>query len=79
MVNVELEAGIAGTGATANGVGVLKKAITTSGAWEELVFDFNTISAIPSTARFGQLVLRFNDAAAGAGEIIYVDNFRLTN
>ncbi len=79
MLNVELESAISGTGATANGVGVLKTAITTSGAWEELVFDFNTISAIPSTARFGQLVLRFNDAAAGTGEIIYLDNIRLTN
>jgi hypothetical protein len=79
QVNVELEAAVAGTGATANGVGVLKAPITTSGAWEELVFDFNTISAIPNTARFGQLVLRFNDVAKGAGEIIYIDNIRLTN
>jgi hypothetical protein len=78
-LNVELEAAIAGTGATANGVGVLKVPITTSGAWEELVFDFSTITAIPATARFGQLVLRFNDATDGAGAIIYVDNFRLTN
>lgn len=77
-LNVELEAAIAGTGATANGVGVLKVPITTSGAWEELVFDFSTISAIPATARFGQLVLRFNDTVDGAGAIIYVDNFRLT-
>jgi len=78
-LNVELEAAIAGTGATANGVGVLKVPLTTSGAWEELVFDFSTIPAITNTARFGQLVLRFNDATDGAGAIIYVDNFRLTN
>jgi hypothetical protein len=77
--NVELEAAIAGTGATANGVAVLKAPITTSGAWEELVFDFGTIPAIPATARFGQLVFRFNDIAGGAGEIIYVDNIRITN
>ena len=78
-LNVELEAAVAGTGATANGVGVLKAPITTSGVWEELVFDFSTITAIPNTARFNQLVLRFNDNAGGAGEIIYLDNFRLTN
>jgi hypothetical protein len=78
-LNVELEAAVAGTGATANGVGVLKVPLTTSGAWEELVFDFSTITAIPATARFGQLVLRFNDSSDGAGAVIYVDNFRLTN
>jgi hypothetical protein len=78
-LNVELESAVAGTGATANGVAVLKVPITTSGAWEELVFDFSTISAIGPNARFGQLVLRFNDVAMGAGEVIYLDNFRLTN
>ena len=78
-LNVELEAAVAGTGATANGVGILKAPITTSGAWEELVFDFNSIPAIPSTARFNQLVLRFNDSQRGAGEIIYLDHFTQTN
>lgn len=78
-LNVELEAAVSGTGATPNGVGVLKTAITTVNAWEELVFDFSTIPAIPSTARFGQLVFRFNDSASGAGETIYVDNIRITN
>lgn len=78
-VNVELEAAVSGTGATANGVAVLKTAFTTSGAWEELVFDFSTITAIPATARFGQLVLRFDDGNAGTGEVFYVDNIRITN
>jgi hypothetical protein len=78
-LNIELEAAVAGTGATANGVGVLRAPITTSGAWEELVFDFSTIPAITNTARFGQLVLRFNDVARGAAEIIYIDNIRITN
>ena len=78
-LNMELEAAVAGTGATANGVGILRAPITTSGAWEELVFDFSTITAIPNTARFGQLVLRFNEVARGAGEVIYIDNIRLTN
>lgn len=78
-VNVELEAAVAGTGATPNGVGVIKMPITTSGAWEELVFDFSTIPAISNTARFNQLVLRFNEVAGGAGEVIYIDNIRITN
>jgi hypothetical protein len=78
-LNVELE-----SGTIANGIAVLKTAFTTSGAWEELVFDFSSIAAIPGTAKFNQLVLRFNDAfdgngTGGTGSIIYVDNFRLTN
>ena len=76
-LNVELEYAIGG--APANGVAVLKVPVTTSGAWEELVFDFSTIPAITTTTRFTQLVLRFNDAVNGAGDIVYVDNFRLTN
>ncbi len=74
-VNVELESG----SSLANGVAVLKTAFTTSGAWEELEFDFNSIGAIPATEKFRQLVLRFNDGADGAGAVIYVDNIRQTN
>ena len=74
-LNVELEAG----SSLQNGVAVLKTAFTTSGAWEELEFDFGTIPGIPATEKFKQLVLRFNDAADGAGAVIYVDNFRQTN
>jgi hypothetical protein len=74
-LNVELENG----SSIANGIAVLKTAFTTSGAWEELVFDFGAIGAIPASEKFKQLVLRFNDASSGAGAIIYVDNFRLTN
>nr|WP_294905289.1 hypothetical protein [uncultured Lacibacter sp.] len=77
MMNVELEWAIGGT--PANGVAVLKAPFTTSGAWEELVFDFSGNAGIPANAKFTQLVLRFNDAANGAGETFYVDNFRLTN
>jgi hypothetical protein len=76
-LNVELEAGYAGT--PSNGVAVLKMPFTTSGAWEEMVFDFSTVGGIPAGARFGQLVLRFDDGTDGAGSVIYVDNFRLTN
>ena len=79
LLNVELE-----NGPVPNGVAVLKTAFTTSGAWEELVFDYSTIAAIPANAKFSQLVLRFNDAfdgngIGGTGSIIYLDNFRLTN
>lgn len=73
-LNVELE-----SGTIANGIAVLKTAFTTSGAWEELVFDFGTITAVPATAKFNQLVLRFNDSVDGAGAVIYVDNIRQTN
>jgi len=76
-LNVELEAAVGGS--PANGVAVLKVPLTKSGVWEELVFDYSTITAIPSTAKFGQLVLRFNDSVDGAGAVIFVDNFRLTN
>ncbi len=78
-INVELESRVTASGAPANGVGILKVPITTSGAWEELVFDFSTIAAIPATSRFGQLVFRFDDGAVGAGEFFYVDNIRITN
>lgn len=74
-LNVELEQG----SSISNGIAVLKVPVTTSGVWEELVFDFGTIPAIPANEKFNQLVLRFNDNANGAGAVIYVDNFRLTN
>lgn len=81
-LNVELESAFTGT--PGNGVAVLKVPFTTSGAWEELVFDFSTITALPANAKFGQLVFRFNDVFNGAGvggqnSIFYVDNIRLTN
>lgn len=74
-LNVELENG----SSIANGVAVLRTAFTTSGAWEELVFDFGTVSGIPAGEKFKQLVLRFNDSVDGAGAVIYVDNIRQTN
>ena len=66
-------------GQPANGVAIKKVPITTSGVWEQIVFDYGTISAIPAGAKFGQLILRFNDTQAGAQEVLYVDNFILTN
>lgn len=77
-LNVELEWAVGASSANPWGA-ILKAPVTKSGAWEELVFDFSTIKAIPATAKFTQLVLRFNDSVNGAGAVIYVDNFRLTN
>ncbi len=77
QMNVELEWAVGGT--PANGVAVLKAPFTTSGAWEELLFDFSANAGIPANAKFTQLVLRFNDSQNGAAEVFYVDNFRLTN
>jgi len=79
-LNVELENG----STIKNGVAVLKVPLTKSGQWEELTFDYGTLSGIPAGETFGQLVLRFNDAVDGSGTggqstVIYVDNFRLTN
>jgi hypothetical protein len=74
-LNVELEWSIDGP---KNGVAVLKVPFTKSGAWEELVFDFSKIAEIPANTKFTQLVLRFNDSKDGAGDVVYVDNFRLT-
>lgn len=81
-LNVELEWYVGDPGPANPWNAVVRAPITKSGAWEELVFDFSTIPTIPTTTplpRFTQLVLRFNDAASGNGEIIYVDNFRLSN
>ena len=83
-LNVELEKGKTAAGtAIADGIAVLKVPVTKSGVWEELVFDYSTISAIPATAKFSQLVLRFNDekngdGVGGTGSVIYVDNFKFT-
>ena len=76
-MNMELES--ATDGNPANGVAVLKVPFTTSGMWEELVFDYSAIAGIPANAKFNQLVLRFNDTFDGAGAVFYIDNIRLTN
>jgi len=76
-MNLELEWAVGGT--PSNGVAVLKMPFTTSGAWEELVFDYSGIAGIPAGTKFTQLVLRFNDGGNSGGAIFYVDNFRLTN
>lgn len=77
-LNVELEWAVGATAANPWGA-IIKTPVTTSGAWEELTFDFSTNAAIPANAKFTQLVFRYDDANAGAGAIIYIDNIRLTN
>lgn len=77
-LNVELE-WAEGTSSANPWGAILKVPVTKSGAWEELIFDFSTNASIPATAKFTQLVLRYNDSSDGAGAVIYVDNFRLTN
>lgn len=72
-LNLELEWPVGASEANPYGA-ILKQPITKAGEWEVLTFDFSTIAAIPDDAQFTQLVLRFNDSAEGAGEIIYIDN-----
>lgn len=77
-LNVELEWAVGASAANPYGA-VVKVPFTTSGAWEELVFDFSAISTIPTGTKFTQLVFRFNDTQDGTQEVFYVDNIRLTN
>ncbi|WP_396137666.1 hypothetical protein [Flavobacterium sp.] len=73
LLNVEIEQG---SGGVSNKV--LKVASTVANQWEELVFDFGTFG-IPAGTTFGQLVFRYNDAASGVGEVIYLDNITQSN
>lgn len=77
-LNLELEWPVGGGSAQPYGA-ILKMPVTTSGVWEELIFDFSANESIPDDAKFTQLVLRFNDIAEGTQEVIYIDNFTLTN
>lgn len=77
-LNLELEWPVGAGSAQPYGA-ILKMPVTTSGVWEELIFDFGAIESIPDDAKFTQLVLRFNDIAEGTEEVIYIDNFTLTN
>lgn len=77
-LNMELEWPVGAGDAQPYGA-ILKMPITTSGAWEELTFDFSNVESIPDDAKFTQLVFRFNDVAEGTQEVIYIDNITLTN
>lgn len=76
-LNAELEAAVGGS--PSNGVGVLKVAFTKSGEWEELVFDFSSIPGFPlETAKFNQLVFRFDDEVSDNNAVFYIDDIRFT-
>lgn len=77
-LNVELEWPVGAESANPYDA-ILKVPVTTSGEWEQLTFDFSSMTSIPDDAKFTQLVLRFNDSTDGAGDVIYIDNITLTN
>lgn len=69
-------------GTISNGIANLTMPVTTSGAWEELVFDYTPMvdaGTIPANTTFSRFVLRFNRGTNGDFATLYVDNFRFTN
>ena len=52
---------------------------TVANQWEELVFDTATIPEIPAGATYKQFNINYNRPNKGLGEVIYIDNIRLTN
>jgi hypothetical protein len=52
---------------------------TLANQWEELVFDTTTIPEIPDGAKYKQFNINYNRPNMGLGEVIYIDNIRLTN
>jgi hypothetical protein len=52
---------------------------TVANQWEELVFDTTTASAAPAGAQYKQLNINYNRPNKGLGEVIYIDNIRVTN
>lgn len=75
-VTIELASAVGGS--PADGIAVFKSAFTTSGAWEELVFDFSTIPTIPFSPlpKFDKLIIRFDDGNTGKSDTFYLDQFR---
>lgn len=76
-VGIELQASTNGAPNTSVFV-----ATTVANQWEELVFDTTdpAISpAIPAGAKFKQLNINYNRPNKGLGEVIYIDNIRVTN
>ncbi len=52
---------------------------TVANQWEELVFDTTTDPTIPAGAKYKQFNINYNRPNKGLGEVIYIDNIRLTN
>jgi hypothetical protein len=76
-MNFELASAVGGV--PKDGVGLVKVAVTKSGEWEELIFDYSAIAGITSTTKFSQFVIRFNTTAVIPGTIVYIDDIRITN
>ena len=76
-VGIELQASPNGAPNTA-----LFVATTVKNQWEELVFDTVTGGAdpaIPTGAKYKQFNINYNRPNKGLGEVIYIDNIRVTN
>ncbi|MCF8274646.1 MAG: PKD domain-containing protein [Flavobacteriaceae bacterium] len=73
-VGLELQASTNGAPNT-----VIFVATTVADQWEELIFDTTTNPNIPSGATYKQFNINYNRPNAGEGEIIYIDNIRVTN
>jgi hypothetical protein len=53
---------------------------TMANQWEELVFDAGAAEVtIPADAKYKQVNINYNRPNKGLGEVIYIDNIRLTN
>ncbi len=76
-VGIELQASSNGAPNTA-----LFVATTVKNQWEELVFDTvsgGAVPAIPAGAKYKQFNINYNRPNKGLGEVIYIDNIRVTN
>jgi len=77
LLKLELQAGTID-----NGIANLVVPVTTSGQWEELVFDYGPMIAdgtIPGDTTMTRFVLRFNRGTNGDFATLYVDDIRFTN
>ncbi|MDP2089430.1 MAG: hypothetical protein Q8J84_08530 [Flavobacteriaceae bacterium] len=73
-VGLELQASTNGAPNT-----VIFVPVTVANQWEELVFDTTTNPVIPVGATYKQFNINYNRPNKGLGEVIYIDNIRLTN
>lgn len=73
-VGIELQASTNGAPNT-----VVFAATTVANQWEELIFDTTTNLSIPAGAKYKQFNINYNRPNRGLGEVIYIDNIRVTN
>ncbi len=77
-VGIELQGSTNGAPNTA----IFSAPIAVANQWTEVVFDTTDLAispAIPLGAKFKQMNVNYNRPNAGTGEIIYIDNIRVTN